>query len=251
MEILGIDIGGSGIKGAVVDTAQGLLLTERFRIETPEGAHKADVRDAVKAMIEHFGWTGPVGFGFPAVVSNGIISTASNIDSGWIGTDLAAYFGEKIALPLFVLNDADAAALAEMAFGNGRDREGVVLLLTIGTGIGSAVFFGGHLIPNMELGQLLMPKGIIAEKYASAQVRKVKNLTLKEWALRFNKYLMLVENYINPDTIILGGGISRKFEKFSRHLTPARATLLPALLENNAGIIGAALYAANRSSEKA
>lgn len=242
MEILGIDIGGSGIKAAVVDTATGTLLTERHRIETPPHALKNDVREAVLQMVTHFNWKGPVGCGFPAVVMKGQILTASNIDKKWVGTDCGAFFGKKIKNPFFVLNDADAAALAEMTFGNGKDKKGVVLVLTIGTGIGTAMFCNNVLIPNLEFGQLFLKSGMIAEKFASAHAREVENLKLKEWAARFDQYLNLLESYLYPDVIILGGGISRKFEKFSPWLN-TRAELLPARFENNAGITGAAIYA--------
>lgn len=246
MEILGIDIGGSGIKAAVVDTTTGTLLTERHRIETQPQAIKNDVRNAVAEMVKYFNWKGPVGCGFPAVVMKGHVLTASNIDKEWIGTSITEFFGKKIKNPFFVLNDADAAALAEMSFGNGKDKKGVVLLLTIGTGIGTAMFCNNVLIPNLELGQLYLKSGMIAEKFASAHVRKEENLKLKEWAARFGQYLNLLESYLYPDIIILGGGISRKFEKFSPWLN-TRAELLPAKFENNAGITGAALYAERES----
>lgn len=249
MEILGIDIGGSGIKGAIVDTTKGELLSERFRIETPPGAGKIAVREAIADMMSHFSWDGPLGCGFPAVVMHGTILTASNIDKEWIGTDFASFMSEKIKQAIFALNDADAAALAEMTFGNGKDKEGVILLLTIGTGIGAAMFCNNTLIPNLELGQLYLKNGMIAEKYASAHAREAENLKLKEWAARFDKYLNLLESYLYPDLIILGGGISRKFEKFSPYLN-TRAALLPAKFENNAGITGAALYAASQLTKK-
>jgi len=242
MDILGIDIGGSGIKAAIVDISAGKLITERFRIETPPEGKKAEVRKAIAEVITHFHWEGPVGIGFPSVVNNGCVLTASNIDKDWIGTDIRTYFGEIITNPLFVLNDADAAAYAEMNFGSGKDKKGVILLLTVGTGIGTAIFYNNILIPNLEFGQIYMKKGTIAEKYASAHTREEKNLSLKGWALRFNKYLNLLESYLYPDFIIIGGGISRKFEKFAPHLS-TRALVMPALLENNAGIIGAAYFA--------
>jgi len=247
MNILGIDIGGSGIKAAIVDTTNGTLLTERHRIETPEGAKKEDVRKAIVDVVAFFKWEGAVGCGFPAAINNGTVLTASNIDTEWIGTNIPEYFGDAIKNPIFVLNDADAAAMAEMNFGNGKDKKGVVLLLTVGTGIGSAIFHNNMLIPNLELGQIYMKKGTIGEKYASAHVREVKNLSLKGWAIRFNKYLLLLESYIYPDLIIVGGGISRKFAKFAPHLI-TKAQIVPALLENNAGIIGAACYASLKSS---
>jgi len=248
MKVLGIDIGGSGIKSAIVETAKGKLLTERHRIETPKGAPKEGVRNALIDTIKHFNWDGPVGCGFPAVVLDNKILTASNIEKEWINTDIIQFFEKKISNPLYVLNDADAAALAEMRFGNGKNKNGVILLLTVGTGIGSALFCNKILLPNLELGQLLLKNGMIAEKYCSAHSREVEQLKLKEWAERFNKYLMLLESYINPDTIIIGGGISRKFEKFAPHLT-TRAEVLPALFENNAGITGAALYASKMSKK--
>ena len=248
MNILGIDIGGSGIKAAIVDTLSGALLTERFRIETPTGAKKMDVRKAIADVVDHFKWEGPIGCGFPAAINNGTVLTASNIDTEWIGTNISEYFSEVISNHVFVLNDADAAAFAEMNFGNGKDKKGVILLLTVGTGIGSAIFHNNMLIPNLELGQIYMKKGTIAEKYASAHTREEKNLSLKGWALRFNKYLLLLESYIYPDLIIVGGGICRKFQKFAPHLT-TKAQVMPALLENNAGIIGAAYFAFTKCNE--
>jgi len=247
MNILGIDIGGSGIKAAVVDTLTGDLLTERFRVETPFEGKREDIRNAVVEVIAHFKWEGPVGFGFPAVVSDGCIMTASNIEKEWIGTKLTEYFGEKISNPMYVLNDADAAALAEMNFGVGKDKKGVILMITVGTGIGSALFCNNMLLPNLELGQVFLKNGIIAEKHVSAYIREIQGLSLEQWAVRFNKYLKLIESYVNPDIIIIGGGISRKFQKFSSFLK-TRATLLPAQLENNAGIIGAAYYASVKNN---
>ena len=245
MNILGIDIGGSGIKAAVVDTLTGTLLTERFRVETPPEGKREDIRNAVVEVIEHFKWEEAIGFGFPAVVSDGCIMTASNIDKDWIGTKLTEYFGETISNQMFVVNDADAAALAEMNFGVGKDKKGVVLMLTIGTGIGAAVFCDNKLFPNLELGQIYLKNGIIAEKHVSAYIREIQGLSLEQWALRFNKYLKLVESYVNPDLIIIGGGISRKFQKFSSFLK-TRAQILPAQMENNAGIIGAAYNASEK-----
>jgi polyphosphate glucokinase len=244
MEFLGIDIGGSGLKSAIVRTDTGDLISERHRIPTPQPAEPKAIAKTVKTIVAHFGWSGPIGCGFPAVVQHGIVRTASNIDKSWIGTNIVELFENFTGNTAFVINDADAAGLAEMQFGAGKDHKGVVVLITIGTGIGSAFFIGGSLFPNTEFGQFLI-NGKIAEKYTADAVRKKQNLTWKKWAKRFNKYLQHLEFLLWPDLIVIGGGASKKFEKFAKHIS-IKSQIVPAKLLNNAGIIGAAVAAAKK-----
>lgn len=244
MQILGIDIGGTGIKGAPVSLATGTLLEERFRVETPQPATPQDVAKAVKQIAEHFHWTGKIGCGFPAIVRRGVALSAANIDSAWIGADAQAIFGEATGCPVTILNDADAAGLAEMAFGSAKGRGGVVLVLTIGTGIGSALFVDGKLVPNTEMGHLQF-KGTIAEKYCSNATRKREDLSWREWGTRFDEYLSHLKRLLYPEVIIIGGGQSKKFDKFSEYLK-TDIEIIPAKFMNEAGIIGAAIGAHER-----
>lgn len=239
MKVLGIDVGGSGIKGAIVDLETGKLITERHRIPTPQPATPKAVARTVAKLCEHFEWKGPIGAGFPAAIQNGIARTASNIDDKWIDVNVEGIFAEATACKVRVVNDADAAGLAEATFGGGKGQKGLVVLLTLGTGIGSAMIIDGVLVPNTEFGHLKF-KGGIAEHYAADSVRKRKDLSWKEWGKRLNEYLNHVHRICYPDVIILGGGASKKFEKFVDELdvpTPIR----PAELLNEAGIVGAAL----------
>ena len=241
MAALGIDIGGTGIKGALVDGERGALLGERFRLETPRPATPEAVAEGVAGIVEHFGWKGPVGAGFPAVVRQGQVCTAANIDKAWIGRNAAALFQEATGCAFTVLNDADAAGMAEMRFGAGRGRSGVVLVLTIGTGIGSALFTDGRLVPNTEFGHLEMD-GKAAERRASARVRTRRELTWKKWSALLDDYLGRVAFYLWPELIIIGGGVSKRHEKFLPHLT-VDCEVVPARLRNEAGIVGAAAAA--------
>lgn len=241
MEILGIDIGGSGIKGAPIDTSNGNFLAERHRIPTPQPATPEAVAETVAKIAQYFDWHGPIGCGFPALVPGGIVRNASNIDESWIGTDAIRLFSKSTGCPTTVVNDADAAGLAEMKFGAGKGQKGVVVLITIGTGLGTAMFTNGELLPNTEFGHIIL-KGMIAEKYASDAVRKNEELSWKKWAKRFNKYLLRLEELLWPNLIILGGGASKKSEKFMKYFTVG-ARVIPAQLLNHAGIIGAALSA--------
>lgn len=241
MDILGIDIGGSGIKGAPVDLNQGVLAAERLRIATPQPATPDAVADTVGIIIRHFNWTGPVGCGLPSVVQNGVARTAANIDSSWIGTDVRTLLSQRTGCPVSVINDADAAGIAEMRFGAGRGRNGTILMVTVGTGLGTALFRDGTLVPNTELGHLLL-NGKVAEKYASAAAREDLGLSYKTWAKRLDLYLHQLQSLFWPDLFILGGGISKKHEKFFPFLT-IETEFLPAVLRNQAGIVGAALAA--------
>ncbi|MBN1178601.1 MAG: ROK family protein [Anaerolineae bacterium] len=241
MDVLGIDIGGSGVKGAVVDVRQGHLLTERRRIPTPQPSTPEAVADVVAEIVAHFDWRGPVGCTFPAVIKHGVVYTAANVDRVWIGTDGRKLLEKKTGDPVCLLNDADAAGMAEMAFGAGKERAGIVFLLTLGTGIGSAVFVDGALMPNTELGHLTM-HGVDAEDYASDRVRKEEDLSWEAWSARLDEYLHLLEFLFSPDLFILGGGVSKKHEKYL-HLLRTQTEIVPAKLQNEAGIVGAALAA--------
>lgn len=239
--ILGIDIGGSGIKGAPVDVRRGRLGAERWRVDTPQPATPAAVAAAVRTLTRQFDWSGPIGCTFPAVIRDGVACSAANVDPAWIGTDVQKLLQKRTGCPVGVLNDADAAGVAEMRFGAGRRQDGIVLVLTIGTGIGSAVFVDGRLLPNTELGHVEI-RGVKAEWRASDRVRKRKDLSWKKWSRRLNEYLEHLERLIAPDLIILSGGVSKKHERFL-HRLETRAPIVPAVLRNDAGIVGAALAA--------
>ena len=241
MEILGIDIGGSGIKGAPVNLKTGTLTAPRCRIRTPRPSTPQAVAGTVAEIVEHFKWSGPVGCGFPAPIRNGVALTAANVHNDWIGTNGETLFTESTGCPTRVINDADAAGLAEMVFGAGRDRGGVVLIVTLGTGLGTALFSDGHLLPNTELGHIEI-NGRDAEKRASAAARTREGLSWKKWAGRLDKYLRTLERLVWPELIILGGGVSKNSERFVPYLT-VQAEIVPAQLRNEAGIVGAALAA--------
>jgi len=246
MHILGVDIGGSGIKGAVVDTKTGELVTERHRIETPQPATPEAVAGVLKQLVQHFDWSGPVGCGFPASIQHGVARTAANLSDAFIGTDIDKLFSETTDCPCYNLNDADAAGLAEMNFGVGAGQSGIVLLVTIGTGLGTVLFTDGVLLPNTELGHVYMENGIKGEHFASDAVRKAEDLGWKKWGKRFNEYISMMEALFWPDLIILGGGASKKFDKFKQQLT-VNTPVKPATLLNLAGIIGAAVYAESKN----
>jgi polyphosphate glucokinase len=245
MQIFGVDIGGSGIKGAPVDLDRGALAQERCKVLTPHPATPDGVADGVRQVVEHFGWTGRVGLTFPGVVTGGAtVRTAANVDKSGVDTDARALFGERLdGLDVTVVNDADAAGVAEMHFGAGRGRKGTVVLLTFGTGIGSAVFSDGVLVPNTELGHLELD-GHDAEKRASSKVKDDHDMSWEHWAHRVQKYLAHVEMLFSPELFIIGGGVSRKSHKFLPRIEGIRAEILPAQLQNNAGIVGAAMHAA-------
>lgn len=237
--VLGIDVGGSGIKGAPVDVARGVLVAPRKRVRTPQPATPEAVTRAVARLVRAFRWKGAVGCGVPAVVRDGTLMTAANLDARWIGTDAHALFAKATGCKFTLINDADAAGYAEMTFGAGRGRSGLVILVTIGTGLGTALFINGHLVPNTELGHLEVD-GRDAETHASARARKRDALSWKKWAARFDRYLGRLERYFWPDLFILGGGASKKASKYLHHLKRS-ADVIPAKLKNDAGIVGAAL----------
>ncbi|HEY9240619.1 MAG TPA: ROK family protein [Streptosporangiaceae bacterium] len=242
MQVLGIDIGGSGTKGAPVDTAQGRLITERVKLETPRPAVPDAVATTVTQLVDAFSWTGPIGITFPGVVVDGVTLTAANLDPAWIGIDTRSLFSKATGLNTALVNDADAAGLAEMSFGAGTGHKGTVLMLTFGTGIGSALFRAGILVPNTEFGHIEI-RGRDAEDRASERAKELKDLSWGKWAGRVDEYLQHMERLTAPDLIIIGGGISRKADKFLPLLTDLRATVVPATLHNDAGIVGAALAA--------
>jgi polyphosphate glucokinase len=238
--VLGVDIGGTGIKAAPVDLDTGTLESERIKLDTPHPSEPAAVAGVVTELVRRFSWTGPAGITFPGVVQDGIVRTAANVDSSWIGTDARELFATATGLTVSVINDADAAGLAEMRFGAGAGQKGTVLLLTFGTGIGSALFIDGILVPNTEFGHIEI-RGKDAEKRAAEIVREVHSLSWGKWAGRVDEYLQHIEMLLSPKLIIIGGGISRKSEKFIPLLTGLRATVLAATLHNDAGIVGAAM----------
>ncbi|HSO27717.1 MAG TPA: ROK family protein [Anaerolineales bacterium] len=241
MEILGIDVGGSGIKGAPVDTTNGELLAERYRIPTPESGKPKPMAQVVAAIVKHFDWSGPIGVGFPAPIQGGVALTAANIHEKWIGKNAAKLFADATGCPVRVINDADAAGLAEMKFGAGVNREGVVLIVTVGTGIGTCIFTDGVLLPNCEFGHIEI-QGEDAEWRASDAARKREDLSWKQWSKRLDLYLRTMEKLVWPDLILLGGGVAKKHKKFIPRLT-VQAEVQPAELLNEAGIVGAALAA--------
>jgi polyphosphate glucokinase len=242
MQVLGIDIGGSGIKAAPVDVATGTLAAERHKLATPRPSAPDAVAEVVRQLVASFEWTGPVGVTFPGVVTDGVVRTAANVDHAWIDTDARKLFGAASGLSVTVLNDADAAGLAEMKFGAGVGERGTVLLLTLGTGIGSALFTQGVLVPNTEFGHIEI-RGRDAEKRASELVREQLDLSWGKWAGRVDEYLRHMEQLLSPGLIIVGGGISRKSDKFLPLLTGLRARIVPAAMRNDAGIVGAAISA--------
>ena len=239
IEILGIDFGGTGIKGAPVETHSGKLLAERCRVETPQPATPEAVSGTIREIVDHFHWRGPLGCAVPAVVKSGRLCTAANISKRWLGVDAVRLFAKTTRLPVSVINDADAAGYAEMTFGAGRKRSGVVILVTLGTGIGTALFTNGHLVPNTELGHLELD-GEDAEDRAAASVREQEQMSWKRWSKRVDAYLHRLHAYFWPDLFIIGGGISKEHEKFLPRLTQT-VPVVPAALRNDAGIIGAAL----------
>lgn len=238
MHILGIDIGGSAIKGAPVDPVSGCLAATSLRVATPAPATPRAVAESVNELVRYFAWSGPVGCGLPAVVRNGIACTAANIDPTWIGTDAVSLFSARTGCDVSVLNDADAAGLAEMRYGAGRNAAGTTLIVTAGTGLGTALFRDDVLVPNTELGHLYL-HGQRAELHASAAVRTRLKLAYSDWAKRFDDYLHLLEDLFWPDLFIIGGAISADYRLFFPYLT-VNTRIVPAALRNDAGIIGAA-----------
>jgi polyphosphate glucokinase len=241
MAILGIDIGGSGVKGAPVDTVRGELLEERYRVPTPQPSDVASVVEAAAEVAGKFAGYDRVGVTFPGVVVDGVTRTAANVDKSWLDAPAADLFSERLGKPVSVLNDADAAGVAEVAFGAGKGQPGLIMMLTFGTGIGSALFVDGTLIPNTEFGHLELD-GKDAELRASDRIREQEDMSWEKWAGRVQEYLRHVEMLLSPRLFIIGGGVSRKSDRFFP-LIDVRTPMVPATLLNNAGIIGAAVTA--------
>lgn len=239
MEILGIDIGGSGMKGALVNVETGAMLGKRHRIPTPKSRKPEEMARVIQQIVNHFDYSGPVGCGFPTIIKNGICKSPGNLDASWLNVDVDALFEKTTGLPFKVVNDADAAGHAVMNYGIGKNLKGFVIMITIGTGLGSGAFFNGQLIPNFELGQIPYKEYKKIETWTAGSAIDREGLTYKKWAKRFNKFLNLVELLVSPDHIILGGGASKDWEQYAGYLkldTP----VMPAELQNHAGIIGAA-----------
>lgn len=239
MEILGIDIGGSAIKGAPVNIETGELATPRFRLPTPDAGKPGPMIDLIGEIVQYFQYSGPIGCGYPGVVRNGVTLSAANVSKKWVGLEAARLISEKTGCPTRVINDADAAGLAEMKYGAGRGRKGVVFIVTIGTGLGTAIFIDGTLLPNTELGHMELDGGD-AEWRASDAARKREKLSWKQWAVRFNRYLNMLEKLFSPDLFILGGGGSHRYAEYSRYLK-VNTEIVTAQLLNDAGIVGASL----------
>jgi polyphosphate glucokinase len=242
MKILGIDVGGTGIKGAIVNTETGELISKRRRIATPQPATPEAVAETIQKLIEHFKWEGPVGCGFPTPLKNGKCLTGGNLHKDWKNLKVDDFFKNKTGNTFSVVNDADAAGLAEITFGAGKGVKGTVIMITLGTGIGSTLFLDGKLVPNTEFGHVLHKNGSIFEKYAADSVRIEENLSRKQWGKRLHKYFKHINLLLSPDLIIIGGGSSKKFSKFEAQIN-IDTEITPAKAENDAGIIGAALSA--------
>lgn len=246
MQALGIDIGGSGIKGAPVDLLTGELVAKRKRIKTPESSTPDSVTGILQQIVEYHDYSGPIGVTVPGVVVHGTVLTAANIDQGWIGYDASRAMTDALGMPVTVINDADAAGLAEEEYGAAKGHTGVCLLLTFGTGIGSALIHDGVLLPNTELGHIEF-KGMDAEHYAAGRLVKRDNHDIDWWASRVNELLQHIDLILAPDTVVFGGGISKRFDDFSHHFE-TRAEIVPAVLRNNAGIVGAAMAAMGKGT---
>ncbi len=246
MNILGIDIGGSGIKGALVDIEKGKLVTDRLRIPTPQPSTPKAVIGVVKEMVTHFNYSGPLGIGLPSRVTSGIVRSAANIDDRWIGFEGRKALALATGCPVTLMNDADVAGFAEMRFGAGRGEDGAVMIFTLGTGIGSCMFINGQIVPNLELGHIYLPgHKHDAEFYAADRARKDEDLSWKKWARRLSEYFQYIEFLFSPELLVVGGGVSKKHEKFFPYLD-VQARVVPARLRNEAGIVGAAVAAVSK-----
>lgn len=245
MEILGIDVGGSGMKGGIVNIETGEMISERHRIPTPVPRTPEAMADVIAQIVEHFDYKGKVGCGFPTVIKKGICKSPGNLDPSWLGINVEELFEKKTGLDFTVVNDADIAGYASMEYGVGKGKEGLVVMITIGTGLGSGAFYDGKLIPNFELGQIPYKKYKKIELWAAASAKEREGLTYKKWGKRFNKFLNYVDLIIAPDLILLGGGTSKDFDEFKKYIT-IQTPVIPAELQNHAGIIGAAAAALHK-----
>ena len=240
MTLLGIDVGGSGIKGALVNSETGEMISERFRIPTPIPRTPEAMSDVIAQIVAHFDYKGKVGCGFPTIIKNGICKATGNLDKSWLGVNVEELLEKKTGLDFTVINDADAAGYATMNYGTGKGEKGFVVMITIGTGLGSGGFLDGRLIPNFELGQIPYKKYSKIEKWAAGSAKDREGLSYKKWGKRFNKFLEYVELIVSPDLIILGGGASKDFKEFKSKIK-IETRVIPAELQNHAGIIGAAV----------
>ncbi|APA65063.1 polyphosphate--glucose phosphotransferase [Maribacter sp. 1_2014MBL_MicDiv] len=240
MTLLGIDVGGSGIKGALVNSKTGEMISERFRIPTPIPRTPEAMSDVIAQIVAHFDYKGKVGCGFPTIIKNGICKATGNLDKSWLGVNVEELLEKKTGLDFTVINDADAAGYATMNYGTGKGEKGFVVMITIGTGLGSGAFLDGRLIPNFELGQIPYKKYSKIEKWAAGSAKDREGLSYKKWGKRFNKFLEYVELIVSPDLIILGGGASKDFKEFKSKIK-IETRVIPAELQNHAGIIGAAV----------
>lgn len=245
MELLGIDVGGSGIKAAMVDTNTGKIVGERHRIATPQPSRPEAVAEVICQLLQHFDWQGPTGVALPTVIAHGKSLTSGNISKEWRGFPIQDYLEAESGQRFFVLNDADAAGMAEMKFGAGAGKTGLVIVVTIGTGLGSGVFYNGQLIPNIELGRIFGKDGEPIEFYAADSARKKNDLSYRKWGKRFDFFLNHIVRVCSPDLFIIGGGASKKLDKFKSQLT-IEVPLIVAEKRNDAGIVGAAMYAAEK-----
>ncbi|NNF74720.1 MAG: ROK family protein [Flavobacteriaceae bacterium] len=242
MTLLGIDVGGSGIKAAQVNSTTGKLVSERFRLPTPRPATPDAVSKTIKKILEHFEWDGPVGVSFPTVVKGGKALSSSNMHNDWKKIRIDKHFKKHCGNNFHIVNDADAAAMAEMQYGAGKGKQGLVITITIGTGIGSGVYFNGQLLRNFELGTIYWKNGKMVELYAADSARKREDLSYERWGKRLNSYLKYIEKTVHPDLFILGGGVSRKLDRFEKQIK-IKTPYVAAKNLNNAGIIGAAVFA--------
>ena len=249
MEILGIDIGGSGIKGAIVNIETGKFTAPKFRIPTPKSREPEEMAQTVKELVQHFQYDGIIGCGFPSIVKKGVCKDEGNLSKKWVGVNIEELFEMSTGKKFAVINDADAAGLAEIKYGAGKDEDGFTLMITVGTGLGSGAYCEGNLIPNFELGQLSYNEYEKIEDWAASSIKKKENLSFKEWAERFNVFLNHIYMILNPDLILVGGGISKDWQKFEKHLQ-VNTKLAPAKLRNKAGIMGAALAAKKKFEVK-
>jgi len=248
MNVLGIDVGGSGIKGALVNSLTGEMLTERFRIPTPASRKPMEMAKVIKEIVRHFDYQGPVGCGFPTIIRHGVCKSPGNLHKSWMNINVKDLLSEATGLPVTVINDADAAGYATINYGIGKDLSGFVVMITIGTGLGSGAFYNGELIPNFELGQIPYKKYKKIELWAAASAKEREGLSYEKWGKRFNKFLEITELLISPDHIILGGGTSKDFDLFKEYIT-IETPVVPAELQNHAGIIGAAAAALHQAPQ--
>ena len=246
MEILGIDIGGSGMKGAIVNIETGEKVTSRHRIPTPASRAPQEMAEVVAQLVKHFDYKGPVGCGFPTVIKKGVCKSSGNLHKDWNNLNVETLFEKATGLDFTVINDADAAGYATMNYGTGKGMQGFVVMITIGTGLGSGAFLDGRLLPNFELGQIPYKNYKKIESWAAGSAKDREGLSYDKWGKRFNKFLELVELIIAPDAIILGGGASKDFDQY-KHRIKVETPVIPAELQNHAGIIGAATASAKRT----